>query len=87
MPHVRAGEATGIVAGEAVTRVAVKQLASEDGAADFAKEVRIMKALSGCDRVVRILGVCTVGEPMQMILELMPKVSACISPSLCTALL
>ena len=69
----RAGEATGLKPDTPVVRVAVKQI-SDDAREDFGKEVRIMKALSGCDRVVQLLGVCTQGEPKLMVMELMAKV-------------
>jgi hypothetical protein len=79
----RAGEASGLVDGEEVTRVAVKQLNSEEGEDEFRKEVRIMQALSGCDRVVRLLGICTEGDgPPLMIMELMAKVRTPAAPPL-----
>mmetsp|Transcript_5667 Transcript_5667/g.17079 ORF Transcript_5667/g.17079 Transcript_5667/m.17079 type:complete len:384 (+) Transcript_5667:269-1420(+) len=70
---VWAGEASGLIEGEPTTRVAVKQITSKEGQEEFDKEVRIMKALSGCDRVVCLLGVCTDEEPHFMLMELMPK--------------
>lgn len=54
--------------------MAVKQVISKDGEEEFHKEVRIMQALSGCDRVVRLLGICTEGDPKLMVMELMCKV-------------
>eukprot|EP00041_Stephanoeca_diplocostata_P007343 m.102954 g.102954 ORF g.102954 m.102954 type:complete len:537 (+) comp16831_c0_seq4:261-1871(+) len=66
----------GLVAGEAETRVAVKQLmesAGSDVAKEFDKEVHIMKALSGCSKVVSLLGVCTQSQPHLMLMELMPR--------------
>ena len=69
------GVVMGLVPGEVTTRVAVKQLndSSADATADFKAEIKIMQGLSGAKHVVQLLGVCTVSEPMLMLIELMPR--------------
>eukprot|EP00040_Diaphanoeca_grandis_P004680 m.29734 g.29734 ORF g.29734 m.29734 type:complete len:929 (-) comp16150_c0_seq1:365-3151(-) len=72
---VFAGEARGLVRGEAITQVAVKTLNdSNDDAGmktDFLTEADIMKSLTGSDKVVRLLGIITKGHPFCMLMEIM----------------
>eukprot|EP00049_Salpingoeca_infusionum_P012682 m.233685 g.233685 ORF g.233685 m.233685 type:complete len:935 (-) comp15247_c0_seq1:450-3254(-) len=72
---VYAGEATGILPDEEMTRVAIKMLSDDSAAAteDFMKEFDIMRAIDGSDKIVRLLGVCTKDMPFCMIMELMSR--------------
>lgn len=74
---VYAGDAKGLVPGEASTKVAIKQLSdhSEEGGmkAEFMTEAEIMMGLTGSDKVVCILGICTEAEPYCMLMELMQR--------------
>lgn len=74
---VFAGEAKGLVPGEAVTKVAIKQLSDhtdEGGMKDeFMTEADIMIDLDGSDKVVRLLGICAENEPYCMLMELMSR--------------
>lgn len=77
------GKAKGLVPGERESRVAVKTLMLEDDDDDdagkeacrkeFLSEVKIMKAVSTCENVVRLLGVCTEEQPYYMVMEFMSK--------------
>lgn len=74
--EVHAGVVTGLFPHEATTQVAIKQLnegAAEDVAKEFSKEARVMQKISECDQMVKLLGVCTVGQPLMMLMELMPR--------------
>ena len=71
---VVAGNCKGLVPGEAVTRVAVKQLNNAgDGEMDFFKEIKIMQGFTDAKKVVKLLGTVTKTKPFLMVMELMPR--------------
>ena len=65
--------ATGIVEGEAKTRVAVKTMkrgSAQEAAEDFRKEMEIMMDFDHAN-IIRLLGICTRDKPLYLITELM----------------
>lgn len=59
------GNAANIIPGEVTSQVAIKTLSAEgaEARADFDAEAKIMKTLSQCPKIVRLLGLCTEDTP------------------------
>ena len=70
------GEAEGIIEEGILTSVAVKQLRTTDAMDDFFREITFMSKLEH-DKVVCLLGVCTLQEPYAMIFEYMDLGDLC----------
>jgi len=69
------GNAANIIPGEVTSQVAIKTLSAEgaEARADFDAEAKIMKTLSQCPKIVRLLGLCTEDTPCYMVMEYLSR--------------